>query len=85
MSIFGDARPPASLFLGHQREQHRHIEAMARMQLERAREQRDAAIRKYTRLEGAVNAHQKADRFKDDHDEALYAVRDKLAAAEAPA
>lgn len=44
----------------------------------RLTDERDAWIRKYTRLEGAVNAHEKADRFKDDHDQALYRVRDKL-------
>lgn len=32
----------------------------------------------YMRLEQAVTHHQRADRFKEDHDDALYASRDRI-------
>jgi hypothetical protein len=43
-----------------------------------AAEQRDRWIRLFNRLQGAVQRHRDADRFKDDHDEALYAAMDRV-------
>lgn len=40
--------------------------------------ERDHWIRLFNRLEAAVSHHRKADRFKDDHDEALYAARARI-------
>lgn len=40
--------------------------------------QRDSARRTITRLDGAITHHQKADRFKEDHDDALYAARERI-------
>jgi len=40
--------------------------------------QRDRWIRLFNRLEAAISHHQQADRFKDDHDEALYAARERI-------
>lgn len=40
--------------------------------------QRDHWIRMFNRLDAAISHHAKTDRFKDDHDEALYAARDRI-------
>lgn len=42
--------------------------------------ERDFWIMKYMRLEAAINHHERSDNFKDTHDDALYRMRDKLAA-----
>ncbi len=41
-------------------------------------DERDRWIRLFNRLDAAITHHQQADRFKDDHDEALYAARDRV-------
>lgn len=41
-------------------------------------EQRDEWIRLFNRLDAAISHHEKADRFKDDHDEALYKARQRI-------
>ncbi len=46
--------------------------------LREAREERDRYIRLFNRLEAAISHHEKADRFQDDNDLALYAARDKI-------
>lgn len=43
-----------------------------------ARDDRDAWVRHFNRLQAAVQHHRDADRFKDDHDEALYAAMDRV-------
>jgi hypothetical protein len=42
------------------------------------RAERDHWIRQFNRLDAAITHHRAADRFKDDHDDALYAARDRV-------
>lgn len=46
--------------------------------MEDLRADRDRWIRLFNRLQGAVSHHRNADRFKDDHDEALYKAMDAV-------
>lgn len=39
---------------------------------------RDRWVRLFNRLQGAVQHHRNADRFKEDHDEALYTAMDRV-------
>jgi 1,2-phenylacetyl-CoA epoxidase PaaB subunit len=52
----------------------------AQERYQRAEAERDRWVRLFNRLEAAVSHHKKASarRFVDDHDEALYAARDRI-------
>lgn len=43
-----------------------------------AESERDRYKRLFNRLDAAISHHEKADRFKDDHDDALYKARDRI-------
>lgn len=47
------------------------------------RADRDRYVRLFNRLDAAISHHKAAERFPDDHDEALWAARDRILRAAA--
>lgn len=70
------AREPFDFAAGYEEMWFAHWDACKA--LERVTSALDRQIRLFNRLDAAVTHHEQADRFKEDHDEALYAARARI-------